>query len=101
MEKKQVLRGALRSASQLLSRLDRRTTKNYVEVQGFPKKDARFSKLQNIPDLLSDEKEGKIMENIDFTYFAIWRLLWETLYQMCCSPTCRDGLQWIGIEHNF
>ena len=33
---------------------------------GFPKKDARFSKLKNIPNLLSDDKEGKIMKNIDF-----------------------------------
>ena len=30
---------------------------------GFPKKDARFSKLKNIPHLLSDENDGKIMEN--------------------------------------
>ena len=28
---------------------------------GFPKKDARFSKFKNIPDLLSDDKECKIM----------------------------------------
>ena len=28
---------------------------------GFPKKDARFSKIKNIPDQLSDDKEGKIM----------------------------------------
>ena len=27
---------------------------------GFPKKDASFSKLKNNPDLLSDEKDGKI-----------------------------------------
>ena len=27
----------------------------------FPKKDASFSKIKNIPDLLSDDKEGKIM----------------------------------------
>ena len=33
-------------------------------------KDARFSKLKNIPDLLSDEKKGKIIENIDFLYFS-------------------------------
>jgi len=33
---------------------------------GFPKKDARFSKIKNIADLLSDDKEGKIMWNIDF-----------------------------------
>ena len=43
---------------------------------GFPKKDARFSKLKNIPDLLSDDK---IIENIDFHILAIGRLLWETL----------------------
>ena len=29
---------------------------------GFPKKDARFSKIINIPDVLSDVKEGKIIE---------------------------------------
>ena len=29
-------------------------------MKGFPKKDARFSKTKNIPDLLSDDKEGKI-----------------------------------------
>ena len=40
---------------------------------GFPKKDARFSKIKNIPDLLSDDKEGKIMLNIS----AIGRLLWK------------------------
>ena len=28
-------------------------------IQGFPKKDARFSKIKNMPDLLSDDKEGK------------------------------------------
>ena len=32
---------------------------------GFPIKDARFSKLKNIPDLLSDDKEGKSIEYID------------------------------------
>ena len=36
----------------------------YVNT-GFPIKDARFSKLKNIPDILSDDKEGKITENID------------------------------------
>ena len=25
---------------------------------GFPKKDARFPKIKNIPDLLSDDEEG-------------------------------------------
>ena len=33
-------------------------------------KDACFLKLKNIPDLLSDEKESKIMENIDFSHFS-------------------------------
>ena len=28
---------------------------------GFPKRDAHFSKLKNISDLLSDDEEGKIM----------------------------------------
>ena len=37
---------------------------------GFPKKDARFSKLKNIPDILSDDKEGKITENIEYKYFS-------------------------------
>ena len=35
---------------------------------GFPKKDARFSKLKNIPDQLSDDREGEMMENVDFKY---------------------------------
>ena len=33
---------------------------------GFPKKDARFLKIKNIPDQLSDYKEGKIIQNINF-----------------------------------
>ena len=39
-------------------------------IQGFPKKDTRFFKLKNISDLLSDENEGKIKDNIDFSYFS-------------------------------
>ena len=31
---------------------------NLVSITGFPIKDARFSKLKNIPDLLSDGQEG-------------------------------------------
>ena len=34
------------------------------------KKDARFSKIKNIPDLLSDDNEGKLMRNIEFKYFS-------------------------------
>ena len=49
---------------------------NVKGYTGFPpKKDARFSKLKYIPDPLSDENEGEIMENV----FS-GRLLWETLY---------------------
>ena len=42
-------------------------TKNIIseifrhEATVFPPKNARFSKIKNIPDLLSDDKEGKIM----------------------------------------
>ena len=38
--------------------------------KGFSKKDGRFLKLKNISDLLCYQKEGKIMENIDFSYFS-------------------------------
>ena len=31
---------------------------------GFPIKEARFSKLKNMPDLLSDDEEGKIKEPV-------------------------------------
>ena len=34
--------------------------KKIEEDTWFPKKDARFSKIKNIPDLLDDDKEGKI-----------------------------------------
>ena len=39
----------------------------FTQVQGFPKKDARFSKMKNMPDLLRDDREGKI---IDFKYLS-------------------------------
>ena len=39
-----------------------------VAVQGFPEKDARFSKLKNISDLLCDDEEVKIKENMDSKY---------------------------------
>ena len=38
-----------------LIRLQNRST-------GFPKKDARFSNMKNMPDLLSDKREGKTIE---------------------------------------
>ena len=31
-----------------------------------PKKDARFLKVKNISDLLSDDKDDKLMGNFDF-----------------------------------
>ena len=49
-------------------------------LQGFPKKDARVPEIQKNSDLLSYDKEGKIMQNIIFQYFSIGRLLWKTLY---------------------
>ena len=37
-------------------------SKNFnIYNTGFPKKDARFLKIQNISDPLSDDKEGKLM----------------------------------------
>ena len=33
---------------------------------GFPPKNASFLKIKNIPGLLSYDKEGKLMLNIDF-----------------------------------
>ena len=41
-----------------------------TQVKSSPRKDARFSKIRNIPDLLSVDEEGKLMENIDFKYFS-------------------------------
>ena len=37
---------------------------------GFPKKDASFSKWKNIPNLLSDVRERKIVQIIDFSYLS-------------------------------
>ena len=34
----------------------------FVYLQGVPKKYTRFSKWKNIPELLINDKEGKIME---------------------------------------
>ena len=51
---------------------------------GLPKKDARFSKLKNIPDLLSDAKDGRKMENIDFSYFS-------NRASFMGNPVCQSG----------
>ena len=39
---------------------------SYSWKYGVSKKDARFLKIQNITNLLSDDKEGKIMKNVEF-----------------------------------
>ena len=43
-------------------------------------KDARLSKLKNIPNLLSNDMEGQIVELSTLNILAIGRLSWETLY---------------------
>ena len=40
--------------------------------KGIPKKTPVFFKLKNIPALRSKDREGKIMENIDFEYLSSW-----------------------------
>ena len=34
----------------------------YIKYTVFPKKDARFLKIKNMPDLLSGDREAKIIE---------------------------------------
>ena len=46
--------------------------------QGFPKR-RPFLKIENIPDQLSDDREGLIMENVDFKYY---RPIIESIYRM-------------------
>ena len=41
-----------------------------MQTKWFPKKDARFSKIKNILNLLCNDNEGKINENINFDYFS-------------------------------
>ena len=55
---------------------------NSLPDQGsvFPKKNARFSKMKNITDLLTDDKEGYIIWNIDFWYFSNRASFVEILY---------------------
>ena len=38
----------------------------YTYDKGFPIKDAPFFKIKNDSDLLSNDKKGKLMWNIDF-----------------------------------
>ena len=40
------------------------TTVASVSSTGFPKKAARFSILKNIPDLLSDDRESKMLNTV-------------------------------------
>ena len=53
-------------------------------------KDARYSKLKNILFLLSDEKEGQIIENIDFKYLShLWGNPVEMLLHWLLYPPVR------------
>ena len=47
---------------------------------GYSKKDARFSKMKNMPDLLTDDRKGIYSKISTLNMLAIGRLLWETLY---------------------
>ena len=47
-----------------------------VIVESVPK-DAIFLKIEHIPDLLKDEKVGKTIEIIDFTYFSNRTSFWR------------------------
>ena len=51
-----------------------------VSITGFPIKDACFSKLKDIFDLLSDNKEGKLKKIWTENILAGGRLFWGTLY---------------------
>ena len=61
-----------------LSKYDKRTTPRLL-CTGFPKK-TPDSQYWIGPDLLSDDREVKIIENIDLKYFGNRRLFWDTLY---------------------
>ena len=42
-----------------------------IRDTGFTKKDARFSNFKNISNLVSDDREGEIIENfVEFKYFS-------------------------------
>ena len=51
-----------------------------IYFAGFPIR-RPFSKIENISDLHSDDKEGKILKNMDKKYFKQSSVFfWETLY---------------------
>ena len=56
---------------------------------GFPKKDARFLKLKNDPDLIRDDREVKIVENIE--YLNIWAI-GNPVYEGCLTNTNIPGI---------
>ena len=53
----------------------------------FPKKGACFSKLKDNPDLISNEKEGKIIEDIDFSYLSNRASFMGNPESICSSNT--------------
>ena len=42
------------------------TRQKNIKLRGFPKRKPRNLKIKNISNLLIDDKEGKIMKNIEF-----------------------------------
>ena len=44
---------------------------DHTAGKGFPLKDDRFSKLENISYLHSDDRKGRKTENIDFKYLNV------------------------------
>ena len=53
-------------------------------LQGFTKKTAVF-KIEKFSGVLSDDREGKIIEISTLNFLAIGRLLWKTLYFKCIN----------------
>ena len=61
------------------------------QVQGFQKKDALFSKMKNIPNLLRDDRERKM---IDFHILAIGRPLYNNFGKLAKRPAKRNHAWW-------
>ena len=60
----------------------------YTLDTGFPIKRCPLLNIENIPDLLSNDMEGKTVEISTFNILAIGRLLWETLYNRTAKNHC-------------
>ena len=69
----------------ILHNLYIRTNQLTIRVGSYSKfrvsqKRRQFTKLKNFTTVLSDDREGKIIELSTLNIFAIGRTLWETLY---------------------